>query len=177
MRALWSDRQSCSHNVSQKVKRIRRFLIKGGTCPECVVPGAKMAQMSATCLRNTFRNSLIALLSRLSQSTVPFFFMREEYHNFLLLRLHQMTVLRQVSAWNRFFRDFLYVGAGGRGSKGNFLEVCFGRIPYGSFHTKATSKCHVGVHETSVDDIALRYGSRQKRGSLRLVHFQDTLRD
>ena len=25
MRALWSDRQNCSHNVSQKVKRISRF--------------------------------------------------------------------------------------------------------------------------------------------------------
>ena len=25
MRALWSDRPNCSHNVSQKVKRIRRF--------------------------------------------------------------------------------------------------------------------------------------------------------
>ena len=25
MRALWSDRQICSHNVSQKVKRIRRI--------------------------------------------------------------------------------------------------------------------------------------------------------
>ena len=25
MRALWSDRPSCSHNVSQKVKRIRRL--------------------------------------------------------------------------------------------------------------------------------------------------------
>ena len=25
MRALWSDRQNCSHNVSQKVKRIRSF--------------------------------------------------------------------------------------------------------------------------------------------------------
>ena len=25
MRALWSDRQNCSHNVSQKVKRIMRF--------------------------------------------------------------------------------------------------------------------------------------------------------
>ena len=25
MRALWSDRQNCSHNVSQKVRRIRRF--------------------------------------------------------------------------------------------------------------------------------------------------------
>ena len=25
MRALWSDRQNCSHNVPQKVKRIRRF--------------------------------------------------------------------------------------------------------------------------------------------------------
>ena len=24
MRALWSDRQNCSHNVSQKVKRIKR---------------------------------------------------------------------------------------------------------------------------------------------------------
>ena len=24
MRALWSDRQNCSHSVSQKVKRIRR---------------------------------------------------------------------------------------------------------------------------------------------------------
>ena len=25
MRVLWSDRQNCSHNASQKVKRIRRF--------------------------------------------------------------------------------------------------------------------------------------------------------
>ena len=25
MRALWSDRQNCSYNVSQKVKRIRRL--------------------------------------------------------------------------------------------------------------------------------------------------------
>ena len=25
MRALWSDRQICSHNVSQKLKRIRRL--------------------------------------------------------------------------------------------------------------------------------------------------------
>ena len=25
MRALWSDRPNCSHNVSQKVKRSRRF--------------------------------------------------------------------------------------------------------------------------------------------------------
>ena len=25
MRALWSDRENCSHNVSQKVKRMRRF--------------------------------------------------------------------------------------------------------------------------------------------------------
>ena len=24
MRALWSDRENCSHNVSQKVKRIKR---------------------------------------------------------------------------------------------------------------------------------------------------------
>ena len=31
MRALWSERQNCSRNVSQKVKRIRRLsdLIKG----------------------------------------------------------------------------------------------------------------------------------------------------
>ena len=25
MRALWSDRPNCSHSVSQKVKRIKRF--------------------------------------------------------------------------------------------------------------------------------------------------------
>ena len=31
MRALWSDRPNCSHNVSQKVKRIRRVSdSKGG---------------------------------------------------------------------------------------------------------------------------------------------------
>ena len=36
---------------------------------------------------------------------------------------------------------------------------------------------HVGVHETSVDNIVLRYGSRQKRASNRLVHFQNTLCD
>ena len=29
MRALWSDRQNCSHNVSHKVKRIRRLSEKG----------------------------------------------------------------------------------------------------------------------------------------------------
>ena len=29
MRALWSDRPNCSHNVSQKVKRIRRFSEEG----------------------------------------------------------------------------------------------------------------------------------------------------
>ena len=29
MRALWSDRQNCSHNVSQNVKRIRHFSEKG----------------------------------------------------------------------------------------------------------------------------------------------------
>ena len=43
----------------------------------------------------------------------------------------------QVSAWNRFGRDFLEVL---EGSEADFLEVCFGRIPYGNFHTKATSK-------------------------------------
>ena len=26
------------------------------------------------------------------------------------------------------------------GSEANFLELCFGRFPYGNFHTKATSK-------------------------------------
>ena len=30
MRALWSDRPNCSHNVSQKVKRIRRFSVNRG---------------------------------------------------------------------------------------------------------------------------------------------------
>ena len=37
MRALWSDRPNCSHNVSQKVKRIRRlsdFQGGSGTEPE-----------------------------------------------------------------------------------------------------------------------------------------------
>ena len=47
------------------------------------------------------------------------------------------TVLGQASAWNRFWRDFLEVWGG---SEANFLEVCFGTIPYGDFHTKATSK-------------------------------------
>ena len=36
MRALWSDRQNCSHNVSQKVKRIRRLSEPGGHKPVCV---------------------------------------------------------------------------------------------------------------------------------------------
>ena len=31
MRALWSDRQNCSHNVSQEVKRIRRLSDKHTT--------------------------------------------------------------------------------------------------------------------------------------------------
>ena len=44
-------------------------------------------------------------------------------------------------------------------------------------HVGAADQCHVEVHGTSVDDIVLRYGSRQKRMSSRLVHFQDTLRD
>ena len=30
MRAIWSARQNCSHNVSQKVKHIRRLSDKGG---------------------------------------------------------------------------------------------------------------------------------------------------
>ena len=30
MRAFWSDKQNCSHNVSQKVKRIRRPSDKRG---------------------------------------------------------------------------------------------------------------------------------------------------
>ena len=32
MRALWSDRPNCSHNRSQKVKRIRRFSDSRGCC-------------------------------------------------------------------------------------------------------------------------------------------------
>ena len=32
MRALWSDKPNCSHNVSQKVKRIRRFSDACKTC-------------------------------------------------------------------------------------------------------------------------------------------------
>ena len=47
------------------------------------------------------------------------------------------TMLGQASAWNRFWRDFLEVLGG---SEANFLEVCFGRILYGNFHTNATSK-------------------------------------
>ena len=34
MRALWSERRNCSHNVSQKVKRIRRFSEKRGSVRE-----------------------------------------------------------------------------------------------------------------------------------------------
>ena len=33
MRALWSDRQNCSHNVAHKVKRIRR--LSGFECGIC----------------------------------------------------------------------------------------------------------------------------------------------
>ena len=33
MRALWSERPNCSHNVSQKVKRIRRLSEKGVLAP------------------------------------------------------------------------------------------------------------------------------------------------
>ena len=38
MRALWSDRQNCFHNVSQKVKRICRFserIVFGDNEPKC----------------------------------------------------------------------------------------------------------------------------------------------
>ena len=31
MSALWSERQNCSHNVSQKVKHIRRVSDESGT--------------------------------------------------------------------------------------------------------------------------------------------------
>ena len=34
MRALWSDRQDCSHNVSQTFKRVRLFLINSETSNE-----------------------------------------------------------------------------------------------------------------------------------------------
>ena len=43
MRALWSDRQDCSHNVSQKVKRIRRLcavscdFLRKAALPKCSV--------------------------------------------------------------------------------------------------------------------------------------------
>ena len=33
MRALWPDRRNCSHNVSQKVKRIRRLSDNGYAAP------------------------------------------------------------------------------------------------------------------------------------------------
>ena len=36
MRALWSSRQSCSHNVSQKLKRIRRFYDRDMECTQRV---------------------------------------------------------------------------------------------------------------------------------------------
>ena len=49
------------------------------------------------------------------------------------------TVLRQASAWDRFWRDFLELQVWG-GSEANFLELCFGRFLYGNFHTKAASK-------------------------------------
>ena len=38
MRALWSDRPNCSHNVSQKVKRIRRFSEKGQSLCSLFLP-------------------------------------------------------------------------------------------------------------------------------------------
>ena len=47
------------------------------------------------------------------------------------------TVLRQASAWNRFWRDFLEVW---RVPSKPLRTFCFGRIPCGTFHTKATSK-------------------------------------
>ena len=40
MRALWSDRPNCSHNVSQKVKRIKRLSeswLLWGWCADCGV--------------------------------------------------------------------------------------------------------------------------------------------
>ena len=42
----------------------------------------------------------------------------------------------------RFYKERLLKGLlrSLAGSDANFLEVCFGRISYGNFHTKATSK-------------------------------------
>ena len=44
------------------------------------------------------------------------------------------TLPGPASPWNRFWRDFLEVRAVPR------QEVCFGRIPSGNFHAKATSE-------------------------------------
>ena len=56
MRALWSYRQNCSHNVSQNFKRIRRaFLNKscrdwmGGSCRESVQIAVILALASLVC--------------------------------------------------------------------------------------------------------------------------------
>ena len=52
-------------------------------------------------------------------------------------KTNHKAALGPASPWNRFWTDFLEVWGG---SEANFLEVCFGRIPSGNFHTKATSK-------------------------------------
>ena len=50
MRALWSDRPNCSHNVSQKVKRIRRVSDSGG-CLHRGVAGFKWRKGSFRCMK------------------------------------------------------------------------------------------------------------------------------
>ena len=49
MRALWSDRQNCLHNVSQKVKGMRHF---SETVP--VVPGTLRVPSRSKCLCSSF---------------------------------------------------------------------------------------------------------------------------
>ena len=66
-------------------------------------------------------------------------------------KIRVKTVLGQAPARNRFWRDFPEVMGG---SEANFLEVCFGRIPYGNFHTKATSTLR--IFKVYFQDITLR---------------------
>ena len=89
------------------------------------------------------------------------------------------TVLRQASAWDRFWRDFLEVWGG---SEANFLELCFGWLPYGNFHTKATSKKfrppsgNFRPNPPELPRSPSRSGSSQEAGRT-IVLFKGCLRD
>ena len=88
MRALWSDRQTCSHNVSQKVKRIRRLSDFWEGILEGILVGLFLthkikAQKIRGKFRSIFRGKIRAAKKKKKNYFVPTSFCRRATPNIL----------------------------------------------------------------------------------------------